>query len=133
MVVTCLPATLERGATQERIAFPSKCTVQAPHRAMPQPNFVPVSRKESRITQSSGVEGSSSTETDFPFKKKEVTVHLAELVDSSTTLAQLEHPNAMSLIGRWMQYLGDSSHWRLRLGWNPLQEYGRERWKSQHE
>jgi hypothetical protein len=52
---------------------------------MPHPNFVPVSPKESRMTQRSGVEGSSSTETDFPFKKKEVTVHLMELADSSTT------------------------------------------------
>src|SRR5204862_802806 len=72
IVVTCLPATRESGATQERMAWPSRWTVQAPHRAMPQPNFVPVNPKESRITQSKGVEGSSSTVTGFPFKKKEV-------------------------------------------------------------
>jgi len=39
----------------------------------------PSAPKESGITQSSGVEGSSSTETDFPFKKKEVKVRLARL------------------------------------------------------
>ena len=30
------------GTRQERVAAPSKCTVQAPHWPMPQPNFVPV-------------------------------------------------------------------------------------------
>src|SRR5437879_13113009 len=74
MVVTCLPATRESGATQERMALPSRWTVHAPHRAIPQPNFVPVNPNESRITQSKGVEGSSSTVTEFPFKRKEVTV-----------------------------------------------------------
>ena len=42
MVVTCLPATAETGVTHERIGLPSRCTVQAPHSAMPQPNLVPV-------------------------------------------------------------------------------------------
>ena len=41
MVVTCLPATDAKGVTQERTAMPSTCTVQAPQRAMPQPNLVP--------------------------------------------------------------------------------------------
>src|SRR5712672_554637 len=72
MVVTCLPETRESGATQERIAIPSRCTVHAPHKAMPHPNLVPVRPSESRITHKSGVDGSSSTETDFPFKVKEV-------------------------------------------------------------
>src|SRR5258708_35238819 len=72
MVVTCLPETRESGATQERIAIPSRCTVQAPHKAMPHPNLVPVRPSESRITHKSGVDGSSSTETHLPFKVKEV-------------------------------------------------------------
>src|SRR4029077_6009204 len=42
IVVTFLPATVDTGAMQERIAVPSTWTVQAPHSAMPQPNFVPV-------------------------------------------------------------------------------------------
>src|SRR5579872_3357618 len=73
MVVTFLPATRERGATQERIAWPSRCTVQAPHRAMPHPYLVPVMPSESRSTQSKGVEGSTSTLTDFPLRLNEVT------------------------------------------------------------
>src|SRR5450631_1424062 len=70
MVVTCLPAARESGATHERIAWPSRCTVQAPHSAIPQPNFVPVIASESRNTHRRGVEGSTSTCTDFPFRKK---------------------------------------------------------------
>src|SRR5882762_11749484 len=50
MVVTFFPATRDSGATQERMALPSRCTVHAPHSAMPQPNFVPVIANESRNT-----------------------------------------------------------------------------------
>src|ERR1700733_4407056 len=70
MVVTCLPSTRETGATQDRIALPSRCTVQAPQSAIPHPNFVPVIPSESRNTQSNGVDGSTSTSTRFPFTKK---------------------------------------------------------------
>ena len=41
--------------------MPSRCTVQAPHCAMPQPNFVPVIPKRSRSTQSSGMSAGAST------------------------------------------------------------------------
>ena len=60
MVVTALPATADAGTLQERIAWPSIRTVQAPHWAMPQPNLVPVSLSESRSTHSNGVSGSTS-------------------------------------------------------------------------
>src|SRR5882762_6946075 len=42
IVVIFLPATAEIGKTHDRVATPSTCTVQAPHSAIPQPNFVPV-------------------------------------------------------------------------------------------
>ena len=45
------------GVTQARTGSPSRCTVQAPHCAMPQPNFVPVRPSRSRSTQSSGMSG----------------------------------------------------------------------------
>ena len=51
---------LSIGVMQERVATPSICTVQAPHSAMPQPNFVPVMPSTSRNTQSSGVSPSTS-------------------------------------------------------------------------
>ena len=53
---------------QERIASPSRCTVQAPHRAMPHPNFVPVMPSTSRKTHNSGISGDASTVCDLPFK-----------------------------------------------------------------
>jgi hypothetical protein len=46
---------------QERVASPSMCTVQAPHKAMPHPNFVPVIPSVSRKTHSSGMLGLTST------------------------------------------------------------------------
>src|SRR5262245_35801922 len=61
MVVTRLFATAEIGVMQERTGSPSTCTVQAPHRAMPQPNLVPVSPRWSRSVHSSGVSAGRST------------------------------------------------------------------------
>ncbi len=61
MVVIFLPAAAETGVTHERTGWPSRCTVQAPHRAAPQPNLVPVMSRLSRMTQSRGVTGSAST------------------------------------------------------------------------
>ena len=52
MVVIFLPATALIGVMQARTAAPSTCTVQAPHSAMPQPNFVPVICSSSRRYQS---------------------------------------------------------------------------------
>src|SRR4051794_17942753 len=61
MVVIFLPAAAEMGVTHERMAFPSRCTVQAPHRAAPQPNLVPVIPSVSRSAQRMGVPGSASS------------------------------------------------------------------------
>src|SRR5215471_8975431 len=66
MVVIFLPLASLTGKLQERIATPSTWTVQAPHCAMPQPYFVPVSPIFSRITQRRGVSGSTSTLNALP-------------------------------------------------------------------
>jgi hypothetical protein len=66
-VVTDFPETLEIGVVQERAASPLMCTVQAPHSAMPHPNFVPVKPSVSRKTQSKGMSGSTSTLRSVPF------------------------------------------------------------------
>src|ERR1700726_4421002 len=58
---------LSTDVTQERAGAPSTCTVQAPHSAMPQPNFVPVMPSTSRSTHSKGVSPSTSTERFAPF------------------------------------------------------------------
>jgi len=58
----------------ERAAAPSICTVQAPHSAMPHPNFVPVMFSVSRKTQSSGISGGTLTVCDLPFSYKKLMV-----------------------------------------------------------
>src|SRR5579864_2685844 len=72
MVVTCFPAARDTGVLQERTGRPSRCTVQAPHCATPQPYFVPVRPRCSRKTQSSGVEGSASRCTVRLFTVREI-------------------------------------------------------------
>ena len=54
------PSRRPIGTEHDRIGAPLMCTVQAPHWAMPQPNFVPVRPTASRKAQSSGVSGSRS-------------------------------------------------------------------------
>src|SRR5262249_17569429 len=52
--------------TQERNGIPFRCTVQAPHKALPQPNFVPVIPSTSRKTHSKGMSPSTSTSCSTP-------------------------------------------------------------------
>src|SRR3989442_10720985 len=72
MVVTRFPAAAATGITQERTAVPSRCTVQAPHWAMPHPNFVPVRPRLSRSTHRSGVSGVTSTDWRLPLTVKTI-------------------------------------------------------------
>src|SRR5712692_3202372 len=66
MVVIALPTAVATGVTHDRRGAPSTCTVQAPHRAIPQPNFVPVRPTRSRKTQSSGMSGEALTSRATP-------------------------------------------------------------------
>ena len=66
MVVTARSRTAPTGSMQERTGLPSICTVQAPHWAMPQPNFVPVMPSMSRRTQSNGMSVGPSNDFDSP-------------------------------------------------------------------
>src|SRR6516164_11035471 len=66
MVVTFESPIESMVVMQERTAVPSICTVQAPHSAMPHPNFVPVMPSMSRRTQSSGVSPSTSMLRGLP-------------------------------------------------------------------
>ncbi len=72
MVVIFFPAAALAGITQERTGAPSMCTVQAPHCATPHAYLVPVSPTCSRITQSSGVSGSTSISCVLPFMVKRI-------------------------------------------------------------
>jgi len=67
VVIFCPGCTADTGSAQLRIGTPSRCTVQAPHCATPQPYLVPVSPSCSRSTHSSGVAPSTSTLTTSPF------------------------------------------------------------------
>src|SRR5579859_7335961 len=67
-----LPATWETGVEQERIGLPSTCTVQAPHKPAPQPNFVPVSSRVSRRTQRRGVSGATLTFFSLPLTRSAI-------------------------------------------------------------
>src|ERR1043166_5319064 len=58
--------TSERRIEQARCTSPLMWTEQAPHWAMPQPNFVPVSPTCSRITHRSGMSGSACTSRILP-------------------------------------------------------------------
>jgi hypothetical protein len=66
MVTIFLPATAETGVTQERVGWPSTCTVHAPQAAIPQPNFVPVSPMTSRSAHNKGMSAGTSREWDLP-------------------------------------------------------------------
>src|SRR5262245_22018227 len=73
-VVICLPSAADRGTTQERTAAPSRCTVQAPHCAIPHPYLVPVRPTCSRITHIIWVLGFTLTSTGLPLTVKRAIV-----------------------------------------------------------
>ena len=56
----------ETAVWQERTASPLRWTVHAPHKPAPQPNFVPVICRCSRMTHNSGVSFGTSTEWSCP-------------------------------------------------------------------
>src|SRR5204863_9468984 len=70
VVMDCVPIA-DTGNTHERTAWVPRCTVHAPHCAMPQPNLVPVRPRLSRRTQSSGVLAATSTLWRRPFTRRE--------------------------------------------------------------
>src|ERR1700676_191688 len=74
MVTMSLPAIVEIGVWQEKARSPSICTMQAPHRPAPQPNFVPVSLSSSRSTQSRRVSGGALTLSCLPLTLNEVDI-----------------------------------------------------------
>src|ERR1700686_4743112 len=76
MVTTFAPSRAPIGTEQDRMAVPLICTVQAPHCAIPQANFVPVKPITSRNTQRSGVSGSMSICWDTPLTSIVITASL---------------------------------------------------------
>ena len=70
MVVMARAPTSRTIHWQERVASPSRWTVQAPHWPTPHPNLVPVRLRWSRSTQRRGVSGSTSTEVEVPLMSR---------------------------------------------------------------
>src|ERR1700733_5467943 len=72
MVVTLRPATIDSGATHDRMGLPSRWTVHAPQSAIPQPNLVPGSPATSRTAHSRGMLGSASSVVELPLSTNDV-------------------------------------------------------------
>src|SRR5436190_13797748 len=72
MVVKLRPAAAEHGIWHARTAFPFSSTVHAPQTPTPQPNFVPVNPRLSRMSQSNGVSSSASTTCLAPLTVKSI-------------------------------------------------------------
>src|SRR5215471_17510552 len=94
MVVIECPTAALTGVTQDRLGIPSKCTVQAPHSAAPQPNLVPFMPSRSRRNQSSGMSGGASRVWVFPLIFKVVMTSPSVL-----RFSRLPSPRARSLDG----------------------------------
>src|SRR4051812_32741634 len=101
MVVTSRTPTDSSGVTQERTASPSRCTVQAPHSALPQPNLVPTSCISPRSTHSKGVSGSALTVEVLPLILIVVVMELLSFF--SFCSGQLERQAAQALAGQCEQ------------------------------
>src|SRR5262249_32048746 len=97
IVVICLPATCPTGVWHEKARLPSMCTMQAPHRPVPQPNLVPVSLSSSRITHSRVVDGGSADWLLFPVTLKAFALRtpLAFLVVNILVVAGRASPRAL--------------------------------------
>src|SRR5262245_32521266 len=108
MVVTRPPTADEIGVEQERIGAPSRCTVQAPHSAMPQPNLVPVRLRWSRSTHSSGTSASTSARTCLPFTLR-VSMHLVLCGIASTPWCSLEAGRTMTESALFMTKTSESN------------------------
>ena len=65
VVIAAFP-TADIGTWHERTGAPFMWTVQAPHCAMPQPNFVPFRFRTSRITHRRGMSPGTSTVVERP-------------------------------------------------------------------
>ena len=72
MVSTRLPATSPMGVEQDRTAWSSTSTVQAPHSPSPQPNLAPVSPRSLRKTHSSMRSSSTEMRVALPLRVKEM-------------------------------------------------------------
>jgi hypothetical protein len=93
MVAILAPSRAAIGVTQARTGSPLTWTVQAPHWAKPQPNFVPVSPSSSRSTHSRGVSGAAFTTTVLPLMSKVDVMAFASQAKSRARRPSLRESN----------------------------------------
>src|SRR5580700_4972677 len=97
IVVTLLSPTSARDVWHERTGWPSKCTVHAPQSACPQPNFVPLRPRRSRIAQSRGMSGSTPSKTrSCPFTVNFIAAFLGSELPGARQ-CDLSHPSLTCL------------------------------------
>src|SRR5690606_26518782 len=80
MVVIGTLAAAETGIRHDRMGWPPRWTVQAPHWPMPQPYLVPRSASTSRSTQRRGMSGGTSTVAGCP-----LTIRVKGIASTSAT------------------------------------------------
>src|SRR5882757_6782955 len=102
MVVTDLPPIALTGNTHERTAWPSRCTVHAPHCATPHPNLVPVRPTISRNTHNSGMSAGTSTDRRSPLTFNTYISLDSELAPRSVTSKPLfgMYPHSLTRVAR---------------------------------
>lgn len=89
IVVIAWPVAAATGVTHDRTAVPSRWTVHAPHCAIPHPNFVPVKPALSRIAQSSGMSGVTSSSRSTPLIFRVVIASLPFDLNDPSPLAEV--------------------------------------------
>ena len=115
MVVTERFPTLPTGSRQERTGLPSMWTVQAPHCAMPQPNFVPVIPSMSRNTQRSGISSGASNcrssplifsvAMPWPPIEKRSPAHEMRFIDHNAATSFRDRTQAFRIARRKIEYV----------------------------
>src|SRR5512138_345862 len=82
------------------------CTMQAPHKPVPQPNLVPVSLRSSRITHNNGVAAGASVVAGLPFTMNFVAIASSLCPHGAKAVAgRIDHPAAV----RELQWAGDDA------------------------
>src|SRR5436190_22105877 len=103
MVVKLRPAAAEHGIWHARTAFPFSSTVHAPQTPTPQPNFVPVNPRLSRMSQSNGVSSSASTTCLAPLTVKSI------LLTTDDGSASIQDTNAADRVQNFAVNFTDKS------------------------
>src|SRR5690349_16202862 len=116
-----------------RAASPSTWTVQAPHKAIPQPNFVPVSPNSSRRYQSSGIDGSPSNDCSWPLTRNLTMACLPEWCRSWDSISEEpvnvysgHHDGGAGASGRMLDYA-----WLARR--SPVRSHVQSHWSDRRD